>query len=185
MQGLKLSDAIVKMIWRHRADGKTIDGIMSAMAEEEVDVSRGSVAKYARQYDLLSEAQKEAYGPLRWDTLINDKEFSLGDIRFLLDAWAAIQAVRMPNIGEARWMVRLRHLTPNLPKHKIYALGMIFHDREVSEASGEAVDNSDLWGYVAFADHSPYDSTATDDSVRQEIYQECIRKGRFPPFWQQ
>ncbi|MFQ6029340.1 MAG: hypothetical protein ACE5Q6_17830, partial [Dehalococcoidia bacterium] len=77
----------------------------------------------------------------------------------------------------------LRHLTPNWQRQKIYALAFLLHDREVSAARGGVVDNADIWGYIAFADHSPYDPTLLSESERMRIYRDCVKRGKFPPFW--
>jgi hypothetical protein len=168
-QGKRLEREVDK-IWQLRGEGLSIDKIMDRLSSMNIQVSRGSVAKYVKQYDQLTEQEKENYKSLDWNRL-EDYEFSHEVNRFLLRAWSGIGA--SITMAQARWLAKIYNLAPDISVVEAQHLGDLFVYRERAFGRLGPVDNTDLWAYLA--------SHRWGSQKEDRFYLEAVSRGYSPP----
>ena len=173
---------IILSIFRQRGEGKTIDQILAAIGDEHV--SRGTVAKYVRQFNAQEPSLKKLYQPFEWHRM---EQYNLPweASGFLMHMWVAIQEywsdLRMGEISErpvtphqVRWWWRLHQAVPDMENLlDIYLWGEHFVYREIiGEIFGEEPNLSDLEAYIAY---KPWKSSESLDR-----YTLAAREQRIP-----
>jgi hypothetical protein len=167
-------------ISRLREAGNSIDKILETLNPdpEQPNVSRGSVHKYAREYDNLPLHVKEGGRPVDWGKLANGELVDHGlppeSLRYLLDMWAEWGCRDRPVIREARWWWKIHQVAPDAPIYEVWEMALCFSFRELIEQSGAPVDNRDLWGRLA---HRPW-----VDSEHRQRYESSIANGAIPEY---
>jgi hypothetical protein len=144
----RLKEEIIQEIKYLRADGKSIDAILNQLGEERV--SRGSVAKYVKEYDNLPLAIKERDRRVKWHRL---EEYGLQgeESAYVLRLWANIGAGPLPTVRDVKWWCKVRQLAPDAPPRKVYQLAQQFIWRErLTDWGYEAPDDAGVWAEIAF-----------------------------------
>jgi hypothetical protein len=159
----KKDPQIIIEIFRLRGLGKSIDGILDTIGDDRV--SRGTVAKYTKEFDNLSEVTKERYRPFEWHRL---EEYGLPweSSAFLLGMWVRIQEYWAdedrvlpwsvphlpPTAHQVRWWWRVHLAVPDgVNTMDIYIWAEQFSRREMfSGVMGSPLDMTDLEAYLAY-----------------------------------
>jgi hypothetical protein len=154
-----LDSEIQGEILQLREAGNSIDKILAILNPdpEHPKVSRGSVHKYAQEYDKLPPHVKEGGRPVDWGKLANGElvnhRLPPESLRYLLDMWAEWGCRDTPVIRDARWWWLIHQAAPDAPFYDVWEIALCFSFRELIHMFGGPVDNLDLWIRLA---HRPW-----------------------------
>ena len=150
-------------IFSLRAQGKSIDQILNDLGDDRV--SRGTVAKYTKQFDNSHETDKERYHPFEWHRL---EEYGLPweSSAYLLEMWMRIREYwadedksapppgpRLPpTVRQVRWWWRVHLAVPDgVNTLDIYFWAEHLVRREMfSEVLDSPLDVADIEAYLAY-----------------------------------
>ena len=100
----------------HRSRGNSIDAILDIMGE--ANVSRGSVAKYVKQYDNLPDAVKALDRSVDWERL-EDYGIPWEATCYLLQIWDETDFMYWPTIRDVKWEWRVHQAAPTAPASEV------------------------------------------------------------------
>jgi hypothetical protein len=173
-------------IYHLRGQGKSIDMILEELGDGRV--SRGTVAKYTKQFDSFPDVVKERYRPFEWH-LTGEYGLPWCSSAYLLDMWVQIQedwadetrvlpprVPRLPpTVRQVLWWWRVHLAVPDVVNaFDIYVWAEHFVRREMfSEVLGTPSDMADLEAYLAFRPWS--------GPKNLFMYSRAIAEERIPP----
>lgn len=167
----RLSHDKIDAIQRLRAKGMSIDKIEIEMEENNAAVSRGAVAKYAKEWDDRDEADKRLERRVDWNKL-EDYGLPWESSSFLLEVWAE-HISSPPTVRDVKWWWRLHLAAPDASIGEIWSLANTFVMAErLHDLQGWPVDWDGLWAEVAFR---PW-----EDDERREAYLKAVADGHIP-----
>ena len=173
-------------IFSLRAQGKSIDQILNDLGDDRV--SRGTVAKYTKQFDNSDEAVQERYRPFEWHRL---GEYGLPweSSAYLLEMWKRIREYwadedkiapprvprRPPAVRQVRWWWRVHLAVPDgVNTLDIYFWAEHLVRREMfSEVLDTPLDVADIEAYLAY---KPW--TGPDNL---DLYSQAVTEKRVEP----
>jgi hypothetical protein len=131
----KIADEIIDEIQDLRAQGKTIDKILEALGDS---VARGTVAKYTKQYDQMSEGERKKDDP--WNLGIHHPDIppdATGDLLAVLKLSVALG--RKFTVRQAIWASKLRSALQGEPPGLLLLWSTLYErrDRTVARAGRE------------------------------------------------
>ena len=138
---------IIEKIHSWRGEGQTIDEICRELEDQ---VSRGTVAKYTKQYDEMSEGERRKDEP--WHMGLSHPDITpeaIGDLMELLRLSIALG--RKFTVRQAIWACKIRSALSGEPPSQLY-LWSTFYERVDRTAAGAKMvpDMSDLDAEMAF-----------------------------------
>ena len=187
--------AVQLEIKQYRAMGKTIDQIEEAMILARGDglvdegkfprPGRGSIAKYTKEYDGLSQEKKNLDNAFQWNRLVEyglpweAGDYLLGMWQEVRELWAMLSKFgyyrgeeRRPSVREAVWWWRVHLAVPEMEvKMNVYGWAEMCVRLELyQDVLGKTADFSGVEAYLAY---KPW-----VDEARLNIYNLALLEGR-------